>query len=66
MQVSQPLTYSDLGVYNKISDFGILAKSSTVWDIIGIFTETLEEMHVRLLGDFPPFTMVLGEAGVIS
>ncbi len=30
MQVSQPLTYSDLGVYNKISDFGILANASTV------------------------------------
>ncbi len=35
MQVSQPLTYSDLGVYNKISDFGILAKQAQFETLLG-------------------------------
>lgn len=61
----------NVGVYIKISDFGILANASTVGDIIGIYTETLEEMHVRLLGDFSlekhlHSQWCLGEAGVIS
>lgn len=51
-EVKQPLLWrnlSNLNAHTEISDFGL---ETLVWDIVEIFSVTLEEMHVRLFRSF--------------